>query len=264
MDVSRDGSLMVVGQYGAPNEGTVGVFSLPGLELVRRLGLAARLFSTPWRLCLVPANNNVIVADFGNLRVREVTIEGADVGLYGTAAVYSNGAYPCSVCVSFDSRCVGVGTYNAEMGRPKVTVFLHSTREVLLQCGVAAPAPVPAGLLGSHCDGVAFSPSGKHITVTEYYEKRVSVFDTASGAFVSCVGVGVLGEGHKDVRYLSRNELAVTNNMAGKVCVFAAGTGELLREWGSSARLGLVTGLSLAVARLYVIDNNSTRIHVFT
>ena len=79
--------------------------------------------------------------------------------------------------------------------------------------------------------GVCLLPDG-NVAVADYDNKWVSVFDPASGKFVSRIGHGKL-LGPKGVAVNGQGHLVVVDNKASAVLVFQPGSGKLLHKFGS-------------------------------
>ncbi len=102
--------------------------------------------------------------------------------------------------------------------------------------------------------------------VAENESKRLSLF-TATGVFVKCVGVGVVGGRSMDVLQSAHGEYVVADFWSHRVCVFSADGLELVRSWGmrgfGTGQFMFPVALAAAGRHLYVMDCGSGRVQVF-
>ncbi len=105
MAVSADEKWLGVG---LKSECTTSVYSLPGGELVRAFGgrgIGPLQFHFVFRLCFAP-NGNILVVDYDNRRLQEVTLEGIFVRFIGGLKKFGIGK-PYCVAVHGDVIAVG-------------------------------------------------------------------------------------------------------------------------------------------------------------
>lgn len=254
--VHPDETVFVVSEFGSS---TLIVYSLADGKTVRtigRKGSACGEMDGPFRICFAP-NQHLLVAEFGNKRVQQLTITGSHVRFIGDN-FFVDGA-PWGLAARGDvvavSKWGGIGH--------KIALFSFDSGRPLAQFG---PSGAREGSLGSQCCGITFSPSGREVVVTENAESRLSVF-RLDGAFVQCVGVGELGEGQKDTVFTTSGEYVVSDSDNHRVVVFSADGKSVLRKWGSigskSREFNCPTALAVVKTKLYVLDKNNHRVHVF-
>ena len=121
------------------------------------------------------------------------------------------------------------------------------------------------GQLGK-CEGLRFTPDGRHIVIAECRpNNRLSVF-TVEGAFVRCVGKGELDQ-PTSVDFTSSGDVIVCDRGHHRVCVFSLSTGALLRSWGdwgeADGEFKYPVALQVHRGLLYVMDRHSPRVQVF-
>jgi len=259
--VARDGSLFAVSN-GHTNMITV-YSTVDGAETVSFGGRGAGPgqfnlghFNMSSKLCITP-RDTLLVADFGNQRVQEVTMAGVHIGDIG-AGVFGEG-----ICgIACNDELIVVTKYGG-LTPNRVLVFNYSTGELLRQFG---PGGRGDGQIG-HPTGVRFTPDNQHIIVVDTYSNnRLSMF-TVDGVFVKHIGVGVLGSfGRCDVDFTADGRIIVADYCNHRVCVFAA-DGVMTSSWGSKGtsdgQFHYPTALAVSGDKLYVLDANSARVQVF-
>lgn len=255
--VSPDEKHMVVGLHGG--DSTLTVYALPGGEVVRtfgRDGSGQLQFSRLFRMCFI-ANGHLLVDDYANNRLQEVTVEGAWVRYIGTG-IWDDG-FPFSLTVHEDKVAVAkaCGTAN------KVVMLSLATGKVTKKWGAAGKEP---GQLGDKCEGIRFSPDGSLLVIAERDEKRASMF-TCEGVFVRCIGVGVLGGYSVDVDFTSAGEVVVADMEHNCIRVFSPDGAVLVRSFGTRGALdgqfSYPTALAVAGTHLYVLEFGQSRVQVF-
>lgn len=126
---------------------------------------------------------------------------------------------------------------------------------------------VGLGQIAVQCEGLRFSTDGRCILASEHKLGRISVFSVPDGSFVRHVGAGVLAKGYKDVEVMQDGALLVADYGNHRVCVFSV-DGSLLTSFGAEGTApGCFvhpTTLSFQAGRLFVLDENSTRVQVFS
>lgn len=118
----------------------------------------------------------------------------------------------------------------------------------------------------SGCNGIRFTPSGRHIVVAESINDRLSEFDVDTGEPVRHFGFGD-SRGHPyDVEFSSNGEIVVSEQTktSCSICVFSS-DGSCLRSFGGSGSSPGMFKFPIALAvhgdKLFVLDG--TRVHVF-
>ena len=215
------------------NNYTVSVYSLPDGGLISSVAFRPAThgsFDWPAKCCFTPTNN-VLFVEPGYKRVQEVTLAGEHVRFIGdgviTDTVWS---------IAATSTLIAVGkAYNTSNNR--IMMFDAVTGVLVRQFGEHGDEP---GQLAKYCNGLRFTQNNAHhIAVAESNGRgkfRVSVF-TVDGAFVRCMGEGVL-RNPTDVELAENGDVYVCDGFPGnQVCVFSLESGALLRQWSSTLRI---------------------------
>jgi hypothetical protein len=217
-------------------------------------GAGAGQFNQPLGLCTT-RENTILVAEYGNKRVQEVTLEGNHVKFIG-AGVINDGVW----AVAIHDDVVAVGKY--------VSKYLCATSSRIMLFSYASGA-----LLGQFHDvhflcvtGMQFTADGTHLVIADDRNSNVLLI-TTEGVFVRYIGTGVLGGGCNDVAFNSAGDIVVADCYKHRVSVFSHVDGTMLKSWGSFGNgIGeFKNPRSLAISRnrLYVLDYNSARVQVF-
>jgi len=213
-------------------------------------------FKRPMKLCITP-RDTLLVADFGNKRVQEVTFSGVHIRYIGEG-VFRGDIYG----IACNDELIVVTKFIGAMPN-RVLVFNYSTGELLRQFAAYGSGD---GQIGQHPTGVRFTPDNQHIIVVDIlYNKRLSMF-TVDGVFVKHIGVGVLGSGDCDVDFTADGRIIVAEYCNHRVCVFAA-DGVMTLSWGtegtSDGQFEYPTALAVSGDKLFVLDDFSARVQVF-
>ena len=260
--VARDGSLFAVSN-GHTNMITV-YSTVDASETVSfgGRGAGSGQFNEPFKLCTSP-RDTLLVVDFGNKRVQEVTFSGVHIRYIGEG-VFGD----CIYGIACNDQHIAVTKYGGATPN-RVLVFNYSTGELLRQFG---PCGNGDGRI-EHPTGVRFTPDNQHIIVvdTHYKNQRLSMF-TVDGVWVKHIGVGVLGGGGMryvdlgDVDFTTDGGIIVADYGNHRVCVFAA-DGVMTSSWGaegtSDGQFKYPTALAVSGGKLFVLDSFSTRVQVF-
>jgi hypothetical protein len=114
---------------------------------------------------------------------------------------------------------------------------------------------------------LCITPDGQYIVAAESSQSRLSMFRVSDGSFVKYIGVGVVGDGDRDVEFSSNGDLLVADCRKKRVFVFSASTYSLLRSWGmqddADGQSLHPISLVLAGSKLYVLDASCARVQVF-
>ena len=176
--VSSDEKWMAVTSLANRN---ITVYKVDDGTVVRTIGSygsGPAQFRDPVKLCFVAGSNNLLVCDYSNDRVQELTLEG---GFVRAIAVET---WPYSVATN--GELIVVGKYTSGAGN-KVVVFRYGSGEKVREFAADGPR---AGEVDFAC-GIRFTPDNRHIIVVEWDNKRLSMF-TVEGAFVKHIGVRLL------------------------------------------------------------------------
>lgn len=233
------------------NSHSLGVYACGDGAFVRRIGehgAGPLQFDDPGRLA-VSARGSLIVAEFGNVRLQEVTVEGSHVRML--ALVDRPFAVACGEGI------IVVGLHGAS--HPfHVLTYCDATGSLL---GSYAPAGTTPGSVGC-VTGLALASAGALVAEAG----RVSLFSPL-WALERCVGVGQLGDGDVDVAWLGDDAFVVADPSHHRVCVFRARDGALVESWGgkgtSPGCFVRPSGVAHHDGRLYVLDACTPRVQVF-
>jgi len=260
--VARDGSQLAVSNLGTH---VITVYdTVSGAETVSfgGRGTGPGQFNQPSKLCITP-RDTLLVADFGNQRVQEVTFSGVYIRDIGVGV--------------FEDRIWGIACNDEHVAVTKfsgtspnrVVVFNYATGELLRQFAAHGSGD---GQIGQYSTGVRFTPDNQHIIVVDTYNNnRLSMF-TVDGVWVKHIGVGVLGGGGMryvdlgDVDFTTDGGIIVADYGNHRVCVFAA-DGVMTSSWGaegtSDGQFKYPTALAVSGGKLFALDASSTRVQVF-
>lgn len=116
------------------------------------------------------------------------------------------------------------------------------------------------------CYGLRFTPDGGHILIAEMSNDRLSLF-TVTGAFVRCLGVGTLCSPY-DVDIASSGDFLVADEHNNMILVLSPDGSTLLQTFGGDGyapgEFQCPTALAMYGNQLYVLDNASARVQVFS
>jgi len=211
-------------------------------------GDAAGQFAHPHGLCMT-GHDTVLVAEFGNYRVQEVTLAGTHVRFIGVGVITASVS-----CVSSHGDLVAVGIY----GIPSlygIMVFRYASGALVRQFGENG---TDVGQYWSVRD-VKFSHDGTHLLISDL-TARVFL-TTSTGDFVRRIGAEVLSRSFNAMAFTGTDDVVVANR--DKVSVFSATDGALLRTWSSLFHLSNLTALTVSRNRLYMLHDGRPRVQVF-
>lgn len=141
-------------------------------------------------------------------------------------------------------------------------MFDVSTGRLIRSFGEVGPA---VGQL-SGCFGVRFSQDGGHILIAESENKRLSKF-TLAGDFTRCIGVGTL-TGPFDVDFAPNGDIIVADFNSHLLFAFAPDGSSLLYTCGGEGdaprKFRKPVALAMQGGKIYVLDNASARVQVFS
>jgi len=253
--ITSDSSHMVVSNYGAHQ---LSVCRLSDGSHVRSFGgrgAAAGQFNHPRDLCMTK-ENTILVADYDNRRIQEMTLEGGHVKCIGVGVI-NEGVRG----IAMHGDVVAVGK-SGGLTPDRIMLFSYTSGALLSQFGAFGSGEGQY----QHVTGMEFTADGKHLIIADYNNERVSL-TTVEGVFVRSIGAGVLTYGHKDVTFNSAGEVVVADYYKHRVCVFSQSDGTLLRTWRANgtgnSEISSPTALATSRNRLYVLDQNGACVHVF-
>jgi len=252
---STDGSLMVV--LNKFTDHNLSVHRASDCSLIRFIGsrgTAPGCFLYLSGLC-VTANDTLLVAEFGNQRIQEVTLEGTHVKFV------VGGGLSNLALLAMHNDVVAAGMLDEGTRSTCVRLFSYTSGALLSQCGVP-----PCHEVFFPASGLHFTPDGKHLYVGDLLHGRLALV-TVEGAFVRFIGMGVLGAGEKSITLTCTGDVVVADLYRHRMCVFSGDDGTMLRTWGTP---GLNDGqfakprlLAVNGSRLYVLDRECARLQVF-
>ena len=270
--VSPDSVTMAI----SDSDHTVTVFALPNGDFVREFGTEGdgpSQFGDPGKLCFSPlSQDRLLVAEWRNKRVQEVTLTGDHVRFIGVGVIDDG-----IECIATNCELVVVGKHSNSSNR-RVMMFGTVSGDLVRAFGNFGDKP---GQLMHNCYGVRIAPGGHRIIVAEWNGSRVtgpnekgrlSVF-TITGEFVKCIGEHDLKEA-RDVDFADNGDIIVSDAERlrnHRICVFSADGSELKAFWGGSesvrtdiaGRFKLPNAIAMRGGRLYVLDEGSKRVQVF-
>lgn len=202
------------------------------------------------------ACTHALAPSLSSIFLQEMTLAGTHVRTIGARVIETN---VFGVAASADMIVVTTGR-----GTKRVWVFDFASGDLIRSFGEKGEAK--GQLLAPR--GVRFTPDGGHIIIAEESEdnNRLSEF-TLTGAFVRCVGVGTLN-GPYDVDFAPNGDILVADSRNSRVCVFSPDGSTLLRAFGAegdaAGQFKSPRGLAVHESQLYVIEQNNSRLQVFT
>ncbi len=213
--VRRDGSTVLVSDYIGGSH-AIHEFSADGvpLRVVGRKGRGPLHFDGPCQVYVAP-DDFVFVADRNNHRVQVLTPSLDFHGVIGADVL----VHPRGVCANADVVVVSDGATHT------ISVFNRGDGALLRRIGCEGSGE---GQL-RHPGGLCFMHGHRHVAVTEFSNRRVSVF-SVDGQFIRHVGVGVLRL-PQGVACSAFDELVVGDCSNGRVAVFGA-SGDVVSTMG--------------------------------
>ena len=247
LGVNSTGTLMAVVCW---SRNKLFLYQLPSGRLLREVGDGAHAgpgkFNQPYQCCFT-AEDNVLVAEFSNCRVQELTSAGDHRRMIPTT-----GHNPCAVCCNGTIIAVG-------MSAGKVHLFDYGTGAFRSQVG--------AGVLEKIIDTVKFSADGALLFARDRGATAVAI-SVADGTTVRhLTACEAIKPPQWDLQVVPSGELFVTDSTAGRISVFSADGATLLRSFGAKGegdgQFKKPVAIAYANRRLYVLDNNCKRVQVF-
>jgi DNA-binding beta-propeller fold protein YncE len=218
----------------------------------------------PEAICFAP-NGNLLVAEYINQRVQEITLSGEHVRFIGSDY--------CDQLTGLDANSEIIVVTQSQRYDQQIAVFAFDDGQLLCSFGTNAEGPAHVGA----CYAVALSPGGSHIVVAESEGHRLSVF-TWTGVLVRRLGgeAGTIGIPSKlrwphDVLWPRDDVILAVFSHGCTVAEFCPDDGRLLTQFG---RFGLdahdfrepiamaVGGVTLNRGTLFVLEANVSKVHV--
>jgi len=248
MAVSRDGAWCAVSYYHV-----IRVYSTtPPHALLHTIGSPGnRQLDYPYKMCVTPVNS-LLLCDYFNNRVQELTLEGTFVRAFAVRG---------PICVALNNDVLAVGTnYKNSL---YIRLFSYPIGTPLRSFG---PVGSGDGQIGGRAEGMRFTQDGRFLVVAENKNRRVSVF-TVDGEFAMHIGVGVVDNSDKDVEIDVNGDIIVADSRNHRVCVFPFEGGPMSASWGvqgtGDGQFEDPSVLALEGSRLYVLDRINDRVQVF-
>ena len=255
--VSADGAVVIV--VHSPSC-TLHMYDWPSGERVRTVGKwgnGKAQFAFPWKVCLSPRPDAVLVTETDNKRVQELSVTGVHIRFLGWREI---DAPVRGIAANSD---IVVVTKGLNFTKGRVVVLSYASGSVVRQFGEYGSLP---GKMG-HCDGVRITPDDQHIVAVDSGNRRLCVF-TVGGQFERCMPVGEEAGGATDVDFSGSNAIVVSDGDLHRMRVLSLAWGTVLHEWGcgGGGPSQFRSPAALAVHRnmLFVLDANSPRVQVFT
>lgn len=259
--ISRDKAHMAVSH----SNHTLSVYSLPGGKSIKtfgREGSGKGQFDGPQKLCFTVAGN-ILVAEFINQRVQEVTLTGEHVRFIGAGKIFG-----LIYSIATNGEVIAVAISNSSN---RVMMFDAVTGAFLRAFGNYGGA---AGQWMGYCNGIRFTPDNRHVIVAESGgfgagKGRLSVF-TLGGEFVKRIGEDFLRDA-ADLDFADNCDIIVCD-ASRRVCVYSADGSSLLRQWIGERSDAVASGVGLEMdlcalamcnGQLFVLDSANSDVYVF-
>jgi hypothetical protein len=252
--VAFDAMHMVVSDS---DKNKLSVYCLSDVSRIRsfgKKGAEAGQFDEPFSLCMTD-KNTVLVMEYGNERIQEVTLEGAHVKFIGAGIINDD----MGLGLAVHGDVVAVGKSFGRLGRSdnRIMLFSYTSGAPLSQFGDWGSMDGQYRCVSA----ITFTSDGKYLAIYDQGNKRVTL-TTVGGRFVKHYDAGQ--GGFNNVAFNNTGDIVVTDSYNHRVCVFSRDDGTLLRTWG--AHNGeFKYPIALAVVRnwLYVLDEGNARVEVF-
>ena len=243
---------------------TLSVYSLPCGDHIRTFGSEGAgkgQFDWPAMLCFSVAGN-ILVAEYSNKRVQEITLTGDHVRFIGEGMIDDP-----IWGIAANAELIVVGKF-ACFSTNRIMMFDAVSGAFVRAFGDYGDVP---GQLMEYCAGARFTPDSRHIIVAESKSNgnggRLSVF-TVAGEFVRCIGEGEVKDAD-DVEFTDSGDIIVCDCDSHHICAYSADGSTLLRQWGGAVDTEGVTvslspsALAMCGGQLYVLDAVNKSVQVF-
>ena len=251
--VTQDGQYFIVSNE---SDHGLSVYSMESGRCIRKFGekgLEPGQFNGPYRICATP-NGTLLVAEYANKRIQEVTLTGEHVRFFGIGQL-GNGSF-FSICIQGDIVAVGKYEMSAE---ERIFLFNYSSGALIRKFGSCGGDEGKT----TYITGLSISPDGKRLLVCEY-ASRLTLF-SVDGTFITTIGAGLCGTGFKDVLYLD-SCIFVADSDKHFIRVFSSKTGGLLQVWGSQGdtdrQFYYPSALAVHKNKLLVLDSCRTLVRI--
>lgn len=263
MAVSRDGSKLVVGTNDQGSD-VISVYDLPTCLLTASFGRIVPKaeglhVDYPEAICFAP-NGNLLIAEFINQRVQEVSLAGQHIRFIGSEY--------CDQLSGIDANDEVVVVTQCHRVDSQLAVFAFEDGALLRAFGVKG---TDASELGA-CHAVALSPDGRHIVVAESDQHRMSVF-TIAGEFVRrlgespAVGLNSRLRWPHSVLWPRGDVILAVFSRGCTIAEYSAEDGKLVKQFGKfgMGEREFREPLALAIgagSSLFVLEANVLKVHV--
>ena len=214
--------------------------------VIGREGAGPAEFRSPRRLCFTD-NDNILVCDFSNNRVQQLTVGGEYLSSFDILR-------PFAIAVHGD--IVAVGTNDGP-----IEIRSLATGEMFRRFGTHGDGP---GRIDTFATGIRFAPDSACLLVAEYSNRRLSLF-TVDGVFKEHIVAGVFVDGLLDASFGVGGEIIVADEGNNRICVLSPDGDTLIKTWGSegtaAGQFRFPTALAVSGSYLYVMDGS--RVQVF-
>jgi len=179
------------------------------------LGADPGRFNHPAGLCIT-RHNTLLVAEYSNSRIQEVSLEGSHVKFFHTHALL--------VCVAAHGDVVataGTGEYGQYDDPESIHIMDYASGECLRQFGRFGTV-----------SALQFSADGSHLLIVDTW-KRVTLA-TTEGVFVRRIGKETLRQEEPvcvNALFSATDDVVVAEAGSGRMHVFSHSDGGLLRTW---------------------------------
>jgi len=234
--ISSDGNTMVVSNVSTHQLSVYRTHDGSHVRSFGGVGMAAGQFRGLRGLCMT-AHDTVLVVEWDNHRIQEVTLEGAHVKFIKVSEVAMN--------VAVHGDLVAASSLT-----PYIELFSYTTGAFIRK--FESPERL--------CTGMCFAADGKCLALAGLYGPITLV--SVEGQLLKYIGpvatwAGVAFTCSGDVVGLRRTG----------VNVFSATDGTLLRSWGTAGdgngQFKYASALTASRNRLYILDGETTRVQVF-
>jgi len=233
--VSLDDSLMVVSNTSSHQ---LSVYRTVDGGLVRSFGshgIRPGKFFEPYGLCMT-ARDTLLVAEWGNCRVQEVTLEGAHVKFIPVDA--------CPMTVAVHGDVVAVAVCGDDMDATRL--YSYTTGALIRE--------IEDSYVLNIIIGANFTPDGKHLAIGRA-SGPISLVSVDGGLVRRVDPNG----SYRGMSFTCTEDLVLVGHMG--FSVYSAADGGFLRSWGHAFGIKGRLNTSVSGNRLYVLDG--VRVQVY-
>jgi len=224
-------------------------------------GSASGQFNYPEKMCTSP-RNTLLVAEFDNNRVQEVSMTGEHIRFIGEG-MFSHGSLAGIAC---NDEYIVVSQFQYDdCPSCRTKVFNYSTGKVATQFVGIGDGDGDSWVLS--WTAARFTPDGQLLVAVDTQKSgRLNMF-TMDGVFAGHIGAGWLECGFNDTHFTADGNIVVADIMHCCVNILSAVDSSLLRTWGcegvSDGQFMEPTSMAVHGKELFVLDSSSARVQVF-